>query len=69
MPEQHGTQACHTEDEGEGEKIPLLAEEIYVGIAKKLQAKAPGFKVSEVSTFQGSIASKWPLPAILTLKP
>jgi hypothetical protein len=36
MPEQHGAYASHAEDEREGQKIPLLAQKIDVGIAKEL---------------------------------
>ena len=34
MPEQHGTDAGDAEDQREGKEIPLLAEEIDIGIAK-----------------------------------
>jgi len=52
MPEQHGEYASHTEDEREGQKIPLLAQKIDAGIAKELQDELPCSKVSEVSRFQ-----------------
>jgi hypothetical protein len=41
VPEQHGKQARHAEHEREGEKIPLLAEKIDVGIAKELHQPYP----------------------------
>jgi hypothetical protein len=44
VPEQHGKQARHAEHEGKVEKIPLLAEKIYVGIAKELHQFDPLLK-------------------------
>jgi hypothetical protein len=41
VPEQHGKNASHAEDQRESEEIPLLAEEIYVWIAKKFHAALP----------------------------
>jgi hypothetical protein len=38
VPEQHGEDTGHAKDQREGEEVPLLAEEIYVGIAKKFHA-------------------------------
>jgi hypothetical protein len=38
MPEQHGQYARHTKYQGKGEKIPLFAEKIYVGVPKKFHA-------------------------------
>ena len=34
VPEQHGTDSGDAEDQREGEKVPLLAQEIDIGIAK-----------------------------------
>jgi hypothetical protein len=36
VPEQHGNKACDAKDQRKGEKIPLFAQKIYVGIAKEL---------------------------------
>ena len=38
MPEQHGKYARHTEHQRKGEKIPLLAQKVYVWISKKFHA-------------------------------
>jgi hypothetical protein len=38
VPEQHGKHTGHAEDQREREEVPLLAEEIYVGITKKFHA-------------------------------
>jgi hypothetical protein len=38
MPEQHGKYARHAEQQRKGEKIPLLAEKVYVRISKKFHA-------------------------------
>jgi hypothetical protein len=38
MPEQHGKDTGHAEDERESEEVPLLAEKIYVWISKKFHA-------------------------------
>ena len=35
VPEKHGKQASHAEDQREAQEIPLLAQEIYVCVAKK----------------------------------
>jgi hypothetical protein len=36
VPEQDGNEAGNAKDQRKGEKIPLFAEKIYVGIAKEL---------------------------------
>jgi hypothetical protein len=41
VPEQYRKQSGYAEYEGEGEKIPLLAEKIDVGIAKELHLAYP----------------------------
>jgi hypothetical protein len=38
MPEQHGKDTGHADDERESEEVPLLAEKIYVWISKKFHA-------------------------------
>ena len=40
MPEQHGKQSRNAENQRKGEKVPLLAQKIYVGIAKELHGFA-----------------------------
>jgi hypothetical protein len=64
MPEQHGKNTSYAENERKGEKVPLLAEKIDVGIAKELQDELPCFKVSrfqgfKVSRFQGFKVSRF----------
>jgi hypothetical protein len=36
MPEQQGKYARYAEDQREGKKIPLLAQKIYIRVAKEL---------------------------------
>jgi hypothetical protein len=38
MPKQHGKYSRHTEHQRKGEKIPLLAQKVYVWISKKFHA-------------------------------
>jgi hypothetical protein len=38
MPKQHGKYSRHTEQQRKGEKIPLLAQKVYVWISKKFHA-------------------------------
>jgi hypothetical protein len=38
MPEEHGEHSRHTEHQRKGEKIPLLAQKVYVWISKKFHA-------------------------------
>jgi hypothetical protein len=52
MPEKHREDPRHAKHQREGEKIPLLAEKIYVWIAKKFQAANLSFKVSMLQSFK-----------------
>jgi hypothetical protein len=36
MPEQHGKHPGYAKDQRKGQKVPFLAQKIYVGIAKEL---------------------------------
>jgi hypothetical protein len=38
MPKQHGKQSRYAEHQRKGEKIPLLAEKVYVGFFEKFHA-------------------------------
>ena len=39
VPEEHRQNAGRAEDQGEGQEVPLLAQEIDIGVAKKLHFK------------------------------
>src|SRR5258708_803190 len=45
MPECHGKHSRHAEDKREREEVPLLAEKIDVGVAKKFQVQTPSFRL------------------------
>ena len=45
VPEQHGNNSRHAEDQRKGEKIPLLAEKIDVRIFKEFQVQTPDFQL------------------------
>jgi hypothetical protein len=44
MPEKHGTQASHAEDQRKGKEVPLLPKEIDVRISKEFHAAYDPFK-------------------------
>src|SRR4029077_10263314 len=53
VPERHGKQSCHAEDEREGQEVPLFPEEIDVCISKKFHAAYDPFKISRWSLVDG----------------
>jgi hypothetical protein len=69
MPEQHGKYSRHAEEQGKGEKIPLLTEKVYVWISKKFHAVVkplfsrlnPGFSLRSLR-YPGDLWGQKPLP-------
>jgi hypothetical protein len=49
VPEQHGKHTRNAEDQRKGEKIPLLAQKIYVGIAKELHGLSSPLSIYDLA--------------------
>jgi hypothetical protein len=53
MPERHGKQSSHAEDQREGEKVPLFPKKIDVCVSKEFHAAYDPFKISRWSFVVG----------------